>query len=453
MSSKEITVDQEDGELQQIKLGPNMDPRLKAIIDPATGKPLLYPRKLFEMMARNYDSWLQVLNNKKFSEEEGFLPFPKEENGGQPIFSYSLLEALEKANSDFAERLNSPETLEGVKSDIELEDKEVNDDKGIDQSKRKAASDQVAHPQTSGSIPPESLLKEAEISYLRNRISDMIKQDLMNGNGREGFNLYDTKDEEGLHEGNCGFCDHDDHAQDDYDIEEVDDDDFLYDYQPTHHIEVELNTAPTCDVHGNEECDCPIYDDGLDDSQDGPSCEFTFEYDYNGKLVPTYSNVEEKLRLMNLQSELKAAAAAAAVGSTRLPAVIEPVEEDGHKKNKKKKKKKKKQDSTIMPVPSEAGAVPTATIIKLGPYCCLFCEYEAFYGTKPRQLIKSYELKLKKELQRRQEIRRKLENAKLKALKKQQEMRQKQVQQLGQEAVKPFEETKDVESVANHGNE
>ncbi|KAG7194695.1 uncharacterized protein KQ657_004372 [Scheffersomyces spartinae] len=475
MSNKESTADQEEAVYQQMKLGPSTDPRLNGLIDPTTGKPL-YPRKLFELMARNYDSWLQMLNTKKFSDDEGYLPFPQEDNGGKPIFSYSLLEALEKANTDFAERLNTTESVkEGSGNGPSSKSPSNSDEKIVHVD---YASDHLLYgkpPQANDNnrIPPESLLKDAEISYLRNRISDMIKQDIINGNGgREGFNLFDTKDEEGLHEGNCGYCDRDEEIgdQDDYDLEEIDeDDDFLYDYQPTtHHIEVELNTSPNCYVHGTEGCNCPMYDDELENSEDGPSCEFTFEYDYNGKLVPTYSNVEEKLRLMNLQSELKAAAAAAsAVGSSRLPAMIEPIEEENQKKSKNKKKKKKKtqqqlqiQQQEIINNKSNSSMIPQpiddtqngssgATVIKLGPYCCLFCEYEAFYGTKPRQLIKSYELKLKKEMQRRQEIRRKLENAKLKALKKQQEMRQKQVQQLDHEALKDSRDNS--ESVTNEG--
>ena len=85
----------------------------------------------------------------------------------------------------------------------------------------------------------------------------------------QGFSLYDTKDEEGLHAGNsdmcscCGDCNEYefeyegneyDYDQDDYDLEEItrdNDDDgkgysrgFSYTIPPTHHIEVELNTVP-----------------------------------------------------------------------------------------------------------------------------------------------------------------------------------------------------------------
>ena len=102
----------------------------------------------------------------------------------------------------------------------------------------------------------------------------------------QGFSLYDTKDEEGLHAGNsdmcscCGDCNEYefeyegneyDYDQGDYDLEEItrdNDDDgkgysrgFSYTIPPTHHIEVELNAVPECDIHGSEGyCDCPIFD-------------------------------------------------------------------------------------------------------------------------------------------------------------------------------------------------
>ena len=163
--------------------------------------------------------------------------------------------------------------------------------------------------------------------------------------------MYDTKDEEGLHAGNsdmcscCGDCNEYefeyegneyDYDQDDYDLEEItrdNDDDgkgysrgFSYTIPPTHHIEVELNAVPECDIHGSEGyCDCPIFDARIErgnavliaeqmerkEYEGGimvkmkvmVRLEFMFEYDHTGKLIPTYNNVAEKLREMELNGD------------------------------------------------------------------------------------------------------------------------------------------------------
>lgn len=129
--------------------------------------------------------------------------------------------------------------------------------------------------------------------------------------------------------------------QDDYDVEELDaDDSFLYESGPTHHIEVELSDGPPGrTTHDSEE----------------PLCEFTFEYDRNGKLIPTSNNIEEKLRLLSLQAKMS-------MDSRSI----------GPKKKKKNTKKKllTADNDTLL-----RGAWESSL--------CLFCQYEAVFGRKP----------------------------------------------------------------------
>lgn len=71
----------------------------------------LDPQLLFELVSKHYDTWLNAIG-KQFEDDENFLPFPNEDlptirrdESQQPIFNYSLLEALEKASSEFARDL------------------------------------------------------------------------------------------------------------------------------------------------------------------------------------------------------------------------------------------------------------------------------------------------------------------------------------------------------------
>ncbi|PSK36495.1 hypothetical protein C7M61_003968 [Candidozyma pseudohaemuli] len=221
-----------------------------------------------------------------------------------------------------------------------------------------------------------SLRDTDEIMKLQQKIAEVEAERQNEG----GFSLYGTKDEEGLHECNMDeYEDYEDLEQDDYDIGEIQGDpEFLYDYGPTHHIEVELSDGPAGE-HRNRD--------------DEPSCEFTFEYDRNGKLVPTYCNVEEQLRFMNLREK-----------QGRVEA---PVEETGKKKKKKSSKKKKK-----------AAQAPQRSIDENTG--CLFCQYEAFFGVKPVHMMRWYDQKVMNEERHRQKVREKLEKAKLRALRRQQ---------------------------------
>jgi hypothetical protein len=402
----------------------------------------LDPKKLFELVSKNYETWLHAMS-KQFQDEDNFLPIPNDENDfagssddSQPIFNYSLLEALEKASSEFSDKiskLDGEDLMDEISATIDPET-----DKNA--SKKKTKSNEVK----------DVLLRDSEIDFLRTKISQMINSNdftLHNKNKghyypprppppprkREGFSLYDTQDEEGLHEGNTdAYYDHDDlddydDGQDDYDIDEVNDDQYLYD-SPTHHIEVELNTAPECDEHGMNGCDCPIYENDTNArlrdrfDEEGPSCEFTFEYDHTGKLVPIYSNVEEKLRLMTLQSRM--AGAGTNFSLTGAPTLGDAdANMSKKKKNKKKKKKKKSQNPQISTFTNS-----TNMLLSSGG-CCLFCEYEAVFGSKPKQMMKWYNQRIQQDEQRREEIKKKLEIAKLKAIKKQRELRQKQYEQ------------------------
>lgn len=406
----------------------------------------LDPQKLFDLVSKNYDTWLQVMN-KQFKDEENFLPFPKEDaldKNSQPIFNYTLLEALEKASSDFSEK------ADGIHEDDAIEEIPATDDK--EQSKIPQASNRqnrIKNAENPSSKGSQTFLKESEINFLRNKISQMIASNNFSINNtnhapkREGFSLYDTQDEEGLHDGNTDqFYDDE---QDDYDLEELQGE-FLHDYPNGRHIEVELNTAPECEIHGYDGCSCPIFHDegldghsyrngayGFDEDEEGPSCEFTFEYDHREGLVPTYSNVEEKMRLMNLESKISNNNP-----DIKLPSITElnnstyNSSDKSSSKQKKKNKKKKNSNSNAANPNPHLGANPEThptTKANASGSCCLFCEYEVIYGAKPRQMIKWYDQRVRREEQRRLEIKTKLENAKLKALKKQRELRQKQLQQ------------------------
>ncbi|KAL6453278.1 hypothetical protein SBY92_004845 [Candida maltosa Xu316] len=400
----------------------------------------LNPKQLFDLVSKNYENWSQAMA-KQFENDlndTNFSPFPNEDNNSSsslamndksnPIFNYSLLDALDATSGGFSEQIKEVSSITNMKPT---------------KGKRK-----ILDPQT------HNLLNEQEIDFVRHKITQIIQN---SGESTEGFTLYDTKDEEGLHSGNsdfCTCCGDDDANQDDYDLEEITgDENYAYSVPPTHHIEVELNTAPECEEHGMEGCDCPIFDDDddddhdedEDDSDDGPSCEFMFEYDSNGNLIPTYNNVAEKIREIQANGGV--------YPSKR------------KKKNKKKNKKKRPTCEATETSKSEQETPSTSPITKSSdlekfkemsiprnqlhnkvttipknyygyiPYdqCCLFCEYEAVFGAKPKQMIKWYDQKIHAEEKRRQEFKRKLQNAKSKALRKQKDMRQRTMQQKQQQ--------------------
>ena len=426
-----------------------------------TGLPLnsngeLDPQSLFELVSKHYNSWLNAID-KQFEDDENFLPFPNENmpsisrseaNGSQqPIFDYSLLEALDKVSSELVRDQKIQDVTEedrGVESGENgslggLSEKKMAEIKKMEvieriqrkylakreQEKKRQQLSQgqsQSQPYQRALDDSNSLLQESEINYLQDKIAQIFKSNNVAMPKREGFSLYDTQDEEGLHEGNADseFDGDDiedvvDEGQNDYDIGEILDS-MYYDYHPTHHIEVELNTE------NGENSSRTVFNNQYDYEDDGgPSCEFTFEYDPSGKLIPTHSNVEEKLRLMSLESRMR-------IGKMldqkeeEILNKIQPGSSGAGGSSKKKKKNKNKNKGSA-----------NEQIEKPDPSCCLFCEYETIYGTRPRQMIKWYDHKMRQEEIRRDEIRKKLENAKLKALKKQRELRQRQHQQLQQQ--------------------
>lgn len=432
-------------------------------------RPHFDPRQLFEAVSKNYESWQQAMG-KRIKLEESFLPFPSEDeipgtktsSGTAPILNYSLLEALDCVSNKHADELAS---LKGCNNE---------------------SRDSIFH---------HALLKDSELEFLREKIGQIIKSNelrenpkgmeanldlsnvgcpttsganklIVNSETCRGFTLYDTIDEEGLYDGNshasvdddmdeytdksndsiCHCEDHDEHVE----LE------FRYNYGP-HHIQVEVNSIPECPTHAPDMCECrpyPIQNTVLDydDDYNGPSCEFTFEYDHTGELVPIYNNVEEKLRQMTLKSR---------IGSVYnekgqiLQHSAKQGQDTSTKKKKKKKNKKNKKKSVNVdfqdemgmgedsaagyhdpdnsplssPPHSEPGPVPKTQPVFGDPDCCLLCEYELIFGRPPRQLMKWYDQRMQWEIEKRQEIKRKLENTKLRALRKQRELRQKQLQQ------------------------
>lgn len=233
-------------------------------------------------------------------------------------------------------------------------------------------------------IDSQDLFTEKDMLFLKSRLDEIVSkgfrpkakelnqilENCLAGGTQDvqGFDPYGTKDEEGLHDDYCLLCDEDD-LQDDYDIEEVQDE-FGHYYNhsgPSHHIEVELSDGRHGSPDPNE-----------------PSCEFTFEYDGNGKLIPTSNNVEEQLRQLKL--------------SSLMDLDVNP------SKTSSKKKKKKKKKTFEHAKPGVPGIIDESL--------CLFCQYEAFYGQKPVHMMKWLEDKVYKEGNRRKLLKEKLQSVK-----------------------------------------
>lgn len=208
---------------------------------------------------------------------------------------------------------------------------------------------------------------------------------------QEGFSLYGTKDEEGLHIYDGGSQEED--LQDDYDLEEVNDD--LHHSPTEHHIELELQ--PECDVHGSDPCDCPVYEGDCNEER---SYDFTFEYNQDGKLVPTFDGMkgEEHEQIRSKSDKI-----------TELP----------QKKSKKKKKKLLKQPSVSATNNTNGATNGNGKKIDPSEENCLFCDYEAIFGHPPRQLMKLYNQQIKEADKRKADMRRKLQRAKQNAIQRQ----------------------------------
>lgn len=486
------------------------------------------PQQLFELVSQNYENWQQAMV-KRFENDENdddnFSPFPNHDNhikanlnlmlnqkptnekNSNPIFNYNLLEALDEVSNDMTEQLreSTSATLKGQSNNVDTANGTTDRDgvKGDVKSKRKLFD-----------TTTNTLLNEKEIDFLRHKITQIIQHSEQT-KMTQGFSLYDTKDEEGLHAGNsdmcscCGDCNEYefeyegneyDYDQGDYDLEEItrdNDDDgkgysrgFSYTIPPTHHIEVELNAVPECDIHGSEGyCDCPIFDariergngsinsrangkkgirgrDYGEDESDGPSCEFMFEYDHTGKLIPTYNNVAEKLREMELNGDKFLERAHEQTNSKKRGKKSKHKNKKSLalKKDKGNKSKPLKEEdvlsskddndeevSTITPIsksndleiireieiPHDSSRNQPTTIPidyfglipSISNECCLICQYQAIYGTEPRQMKKWYDQRVHAEEKRRRDFKKKLQNAKLKVLKRQKDWRQKEPEQ------------------------
>lgn len=350
----------------------------------------LNPKKLFELVSNNYESWQHAMN-KQFEDEDNFLPFPQEDDAesgisDKPIFDYSLMDQLDQEvdqdddaafesvvrfNQVMREKLQSEEMKD--KSDMSAvtnQDKLASLAEALENLNVLELATSIINKPT---IPTNELLNENDMDLLRHKIASMIGNAHANGN-QEQETEFDI-DIDIIHN------------QDDYDVDEIIDDNYSYAK--------------------------PEYDEG-------PSCEFTFEYDNQGKLVPTYNNVEEKLQI--LQNKMK------------LPSInelnLKEPEKKPKKKNKKKSEKNNSHDSHNNTTNHVEGPIQGGLIMNSN--CCPICEYEVVFGHKPRQLIKLYNQRIEKDEARRLEIKKKLENAKLKAMKKQRELKQRQQQQLQQ---------------------
>lgn len=285
----------------------------------------------------------------------------------------------------------------------------------------------------------DSFLNESEIEHLRLKITEVLNTGQMKTNSKKNdqavSSLVEGSDFGRTYE---HFSTSEFDEQDDYDLDEIDEN-FQYQYPATRHIEVELNTEnERTTVHldraGNI-IPAPLegIGRGSDENLETPSCEFTFEYDLSGKLVPVYSNVEQKLRELYLQR----CGSRSSGGGARDPhdgdSILLKSETNLHSnpqqclKKKKKKKKKKGHKTSTNPDSTDPEAhnrPPSPTSPSAG--YCLLCEYELIFGSKPHQMMKWYDKRVLQEEQKRTEIKRKLERAKLKALKKQKELRQMQ---------------------------
>jgi hypothetical protein len=365
----------------------------------------LNPKKLFELVSNNYESWQQAMN-KQFIDEDNYLPFPQEdqdhdygddEDNDKPIFDYSLLDQLENQELDkedesdtFAcvQKLNeimnqnSPTKIESDDQQVKQSENDNKDHKlaslveALSNLNKLDLFKTAIEQKQNGSIPANELLNENDMDVLRYKIANMINY---NHNGS-----MDELEDEDQFDIDIDII----HDQDNYDVNEIIEDS---NYSYSHHIDVELNQNK------------PQY-------EEGPSCEFTFEYDKNGKLIPTYNNVEEKIQLLQ--------------NKTKLPSINELNLKELPDKKDKRKKNKKKLENNVSP-PIQGGLIMNSN-------CCLICEYEIVFGHKPKQLIKLYNQRVERDEKRRLEIKKKLENAKLKAMKKQRELRQRQQQQLKQ---------------------
>lgn len=236
---------------------------------------------------------------------------------------------------------------------------EINQAKKTTKPERSKVDKQIAKDKRANQTKSNGSTVDSPVMSTRTKIIKTIRKPEV----EEGFSLYGTKDEEGLYvyEGDEDEEDADYEEEDadqfEYDIKEITDD--VYDGRTEHHIELELQSE--CDIHGTVDCDCPMYDD---DFGPGESYDFTFEYNSEGRLVPTSSSVKEYFQ--SKVNETKGH------NSNKITEI--------HSKTKKKKKNRKTKKNQIQFDPDSVDT-------------CLFCDFEALYGHPPRQLLASLKQK------------------------------------------------------------
>ncbi|CUM63915.1 uncharacterized protein PRCAT00001503001 [Priceomyces carsonii] len=363
------------------------------------------PKRLISKVSKNYERWLQHINDQFERDERTKGSRDKNLTQGkisEPIFDYSLLEELEKASNEFSNKLDLLKKLDPEKVLPSNSSKNLAPDKtNIVSLKHKKAhhfSDKT--------------LNHFEIEILRDKIYDMIKSENLGDNPvqrystEDGFSLYGTKDEEGLYHENANSCS--DNDNDDNEVEP-----HLGDRCPIfpnsqHHIELELSSCACCDHSDSDHGSAHYGDDNDAIEGNGPSCDFTFEYDHKGNLISSYDNVEKNLRLLNIASNNEKSAKAEHSTPVQMRKPIDQGLRRSDRKNKNKKKDK----------------IESKSYSGLFQPCCLFCEYEAIFGSKPRQLIKIYDAKIKKEQKRRNEFKMKLDHSKRKALERQRRLKE-----------------------------
>ncbi|CCE85491.1 Piso0_005088 [Millerozyma farinosa CBS 7064] len=384
-------------------------------------------RKLIEIIS-SYRNWHDNRNSKGNVLVNSSASETERSGSSRTAIDYVVLKALEEMTSDLSagvkaghrapsDRYNGTETLSSV---------------------RRASSHSTSRPGGLSMDLMDSFLNESEIEHLRSKITEVLNTGQIKTSGNKNDQSVSSSIEEsdlGRAYEDLSPLDFD--GQDDYDLDEIDEN-FQYQYPATRHIEVELNTeSEHTTVHLDRAGNIiPAPPEGsgrrADEDLETPSCEFTFEYDSSGKLVPVFNNVEQKLREMYLQQSDSKHNGGAAPDLNDGDSILLESETDSHSNaqqssKKKKKKKKKGRNASTKPDVTEPEA-PHRTAHPSVPNAgyCLLCEYELIFGSKPHQMMKWYDKRVLQEEQERTEIKRKLERAKSRALKKQKELRRMQ---------------------------
>ncbi|CCE86591.1 Piso0_005088 [Millerozyma farinosa CBS 7064] len=386
-------------------------------------------RKLIEIIS-SYRNWHESRNSNGNVMVKPSVSERERSGSSRTAIDYVVLKALEEMTHDLSA---------GVKAGHRAPLDRSNGTEPLSSGRPRTSSHSSSRSSGLSMDLMDSFLNESEIEHLRSKITEVLNTGQIKTSGnKSGQAASSSLEESDLGRAYEDLSPLDFDGQDDYDLDEIDEN-FQYQYPATRHIEVELNTENEhttvhLDRAGNI---IPVPPEGsgrrADEDLETPSCEFTFEYDSSGKLVPVYSNVEQKLREMYLQRNASRHGGGAAHELDDGDSGLLESETDSHSnpqqssKKKKKKKKKKGRNTSTNPEATEPDAphrAPRPTTPSAG--YCLLCEYELIFGSKPHQMMKWYDKRVLQEEQKRTEIKRKLERAKSRALKKQKELRQMQ---------------------------